>query len=201
MGHRVRHPGTDLKPFKINRLYAMRRTSLILAAGLALLAVSGAAQAQTGFDRPGSDYSSVSVPSGDPAACALICERDRRCRAWSFNYPIDGDRGAACWLKSAVPARVENNCCVSGVRGAGVLETRNSTIELATDRFGGDLRSIEVAADAKGETCKAACDADNKCRAWTYARPGYIGRGARCFLKSQVKPPRRKPGFISGVVR
>ena len=30
--------------------------------------------------------------------------------------------GAVCWLKSNVPARVQDNCCVSGVRGAGVVE-------------------------------------------------------------------------------
>ena len=48
---------------------------------------------------------------------------------------------------------------------------------------------------------KAACEADNKCRAWTYSRPGYLGASARCFLKHQVKPPRRKPCCISGVVR
>ena len=49
--------------------------------------------------------------------------------------------------------------------------------------------------------CKAACIEDNKCRAWTYARPGYAGKEAHCFLKKEIKPPRRKPGFISGVVR
>ena len=43
--------------------------------------------AQTGFDRPGGDYSNFAVRSGDPAACAARCERDGRCRAWSFSYP------------------------------------------------------------------------------------------------------------------
>ena len=51
------------------------------------------------------------------------------------------------------------------------------------------------------DECKAACTADNKCRAWTYARPGYAGKAARCFLKNDIKPPRRKAGFTSGVVR
>jgi hypothetical protein len=106
-----------------------------------------------------------------------------------------------CWLKSTVPARVPNNCCVSGVRGAGVVEPRTSLREVETDRLGGDYRNVEVAEDPEGDTCKAACEADNKCRAWTYARPGYIGKSARCFLKDHIKPPRRKPGFISGVVR
>lgn len=158
-------------------------------------------QAQASFDRPGNDYSRMEMPSGDPAVCALQCERDRRCRAWSFNYPAVSDEHAVCWLKNAVPPRVPSSCCVSGVRGAGVVEPRNSFLEVETDRPGGDYRSVEVETDPKGATCKAVCDEDKKCRAWTYARPGYIGKSARCFLKDHVKPPRRKPGFISGVVR
>jgi hypothetical protein len=157
--------------------------------------------AQANWDRPGADYSRSVLPSGDPAVCALQCERDRKCHAWSFNYPSVNDDGAVCWLKSSVPARVQSNCCVSGVRGAGVVEPRNSAVEFEIDRQGGDLRNIEVEADPSGETCKTACEADNKCRAWTYARPGYINKAARCFLKDKVKPPRRRPGYISGVVR
>ena len=84
------------------------------------------------------------MTSGDPADCALVCERDRRCRAWSFNYPSDVISGAVCWLKNNVPARVQNNCCVSGVRGAGVVEPRNDTIETSIDRFGGDYRNFEL---------------------------------------------------------
>jgi hypothetical protein len=89
-----------------------------------LVAVSAAqpARGQANFDRPGGDYMSSPIPSGDPEDCALQCERDRRCRAWSFNYPTDVAIGAVCWLKSGVPTRVEDNCCVSGVRGAGVVE-------------------------------------------------------------------------------
>ena len=73
-----------------------------------------------------------------------MCERDRRCRAWSFNYPTDVAGGAVCWLKNTVPARVQDNCCVSGVRGAGVVEPRNSAIETSIDRFGGDYRNFEL---------------------------------------------------------
>src|ERR1700740_1990826 len=101
-------------------------------ATLALLATATAtrpALAQANFDRPGGDYQSSPVPSGDPADCALVCERDRRCRAWSFNYPSDTAGSALCWLKSSVPARIEDSCCVSGVRGAGVVEPRNGSVE------------------------------------------------------------------------
>jgi hypothetical protein len=173
----------------------------------ALLAIvelnAGPARAQANFDRPGGDYQRIAAPSGDPAACALLCERDRRCRAWSFNYPREGDGtdDVACWLKNTVPPRVKSANTVSGVRGAGVVEHRSSDIETSIDRFGGDYRSFGMATDASGDACRAACEDDSKCRAWTYARPGYAGRGARCFLKSTITPPRRKPGLISGVVR
>lgn len=163
------------------------------------------ARAQTSFDRPGGDYQRSLSLSGDPADCALTCESDRRCRAWSFNYPNDSSETAICWLKNTVPARVQSSCCVSGVRGAGVLEQRIGPVEMSTDRLGGDYRNFEVKGDDKktvnADVCRQACQGDSKCRAFTYARPGYAGRAARCFLKNDIKPPRRKPGFISGVVR
>ena len=101
-----------------------------------------------------------------------------------------------------MPARVADNCCVSGVRGAGVVEPKTSAIETSIDRYGGDYRNFDVKAGSEGDDeCKAACTADNKCRAWTYARPGYAGKDAHCFSKKDIKPPRRKAGFTSGVVR
>ena len=184
----------------------MSRACLAIVVALlgAFLLAAGPAHAQADFDRPGGDYLNVSAPSGDPAACALICERDRRCRAWSFSYPREGDgtEGAACWLKSTVPPRVEAPNIVSGVRGAGVVERHNNSTETSIDRFGGDYRSFALAApNASGDACRKACEEEGRCRAWTYARPGYTGRSARCFLKSSVTPPRRRPGLISGVVR
>jgi hypothetical protein len=158
-------------------------------------------QTQTNFDRPGGDYTNAPIPSGDPADCALLCERDRRCHAWSFNYPNDSSPGAVCWLKNTVPPRVQDDCCVSGVRGAGVVEPRNRSVETSIDRAGGDYRSFEMKSDEGDEACHAACTADNKCRAWTFARPGYVGKQPHCFLKKEIKPPHRKAGFISGVVR
>jgi len=174
---------------------------VILLVGLLAAFGMRPAQAQANFDRPGGDYLSSPVASGDPADCALVCERDRRCRAWSFSYPTDTTSGAVCWLKSNVPVRVQDNCCVSGVRGAGVVEPSNGAEEISIDRFGGDYKNFELKGGDGDDACKAACTADNKCRAWTYARPGYVGRAAHCFLKKEIKPPRRKAGFVSGVVR
>ena len=68
-----------------NRLKASRmwggRLLLASLGTLVLFAVMTAdrpAYAQANFDRPGGDYVSSPVSSGDPADCALVCERDRR---------------------------------------------------------------------------------------------------------------------------
>ena len=173
----------------------------VMFAFLVLAIASPPAFAQSSFDRPGGDYLSTPVPTGDPADCALVCERDRRCRAWSFNFPSDTSHAALCWLKNSVPARVADDCCISGVRGAGVVEPRNDAVETSIDRYGGDYRSFDLKQGEGNGACMIACVGDNKCRAWTYARPGYVGREAHCFLKKKIKPPRRRAGFISGVVR
>jgi len=176
------------------------RACLATSVFLAVATATQRAQAQANFDRPGGDYQSSLVTSGDPAECALVCERDRRCRAWTFAYPTDAAGGAVCWLKNSVPARTQDNCCVSGVRGAGVVEPKSGAIETSIDRFGGDYRNFGLK-DEGEVACKTACADDNKCRAWTYARPGYVTKDAHCFLKKEIKPPRRRAGFISGVVR
>lgn len=179
----------------------MRKIWLIIVAAMLLGALSPPALAQVGFDRPGSDYRHFSLASGDPAECAMVCERDRRCRAWSFSYPAGQPGGALCRLKAAVPKRTADSCCVSGVRGAGVMESRTRTLEMSIDRIGGDLRDFGLRPGQDDDACRRACDADSKCRAWTFARPGYGGRDARCYLKSEIKPPSRSPCCISGVVR
>jgi hypothetical protein len=177
----------------------MIRVSVALTLAV-LMCLASASRAQVGFDRRGGDYANFPVRSGDPALCAARCDRDSRCRAWSFNYP-SADRPAVCWLKSQVPPRVEDGASASGVHGSGVIEPHHGTREYSIDRTGGDYRNVEVPANATGETCKAVCDAETQCRAWTYVRPGYLGGEARCYLKDHVRLPRHKPCCISGVVR
>jgi hypothetical protein len=180
------------------------RAVVIGFAMLACAALGGAvapAGAQSGFDRPGADYASAPVPSGDPAVCAARCEHDSRCRAWSFSYPTGSSAPAVCWLKREVVPRVPASCCVSGVRGAGVIEPRAGALEYSIDRYGGDYRSFETAPEPNGKACADTCQAENRCRAWTYRRPGYGTATARCYLKDTIKPPHHRPCCISGVVR
>ena len=177
------------------------RSLIAFATGLiVMIAAGGGAGAQVHYDRPGGDYANFALRGGDPAVCAIRCERDARCRAWSFAYPTT-EGGAVCWLKSQVPSRVESASSVSGVRGAGVIEPKGGPVEFSIDRIGGDYRSFELPSDPTGLACKAACEGEARCRAWTYLRPGYAGPAARCYLKDRVKPPRRRPCCISGVVR
>jgi PAN domain len=178
----------------------MKRALIMGMAVLTALAFTGTAGAQIGYDRPGGDYTSAPVAGGDPAVCATRCERERNCRAWSFSYPTSGTP-AMCFLKREVVPPKESSCCVSGVRGAGVIEPQAGAIEFSIDRYGGDYRFFEMPADATFKTCADTCQTENRCRAWTYRRAGYGAASARCFLKDVIKPPRRRPCCISGVVR
>jgi hypothetical protein len=179
----------------------MVRRAILIACMIVAYAAMMPAFAQTGFDRPGGDYSNFSVTSGDPAVCAARCERDGRCRAWSFSYPRTAATNAMCWLKNRVTARAEDSCCVSGVKGAGVLEKKSGPLEFSIDRTGGDYRNLDVATDPSGASCEIVCKGEDRCRAWTYVRPGYLAASARCFLKERLTAPRRKPCCVSGVVR
>ncbi len=179
----------------------MRYLVNFFGAAALILAFAGTAVAQVGYDRRGSDYTSFTVRNGDPAVCASRCEHDVRCHAWSFSYPHTTSSLAACRLKTSLPPRQEDACCVSGVRGAGIIAPRSGGIEYSIDRAGGDYRSFDTPMDATGAACKSACETDNHCRAWTYVRPGYIASSARCYLKSKLTRPRHKPCCISGVVR
>lgn len=182
-------------------LRAVRACTFVLALLVIVTGASRQAQAQANFDRPGGDYLKTVISSGDPVECSLACEHDRHCRAWSFSYPTAAVPDAMCMLKSTVPPRTASTCCVSGVRGAGVVEQRTGAVEMSTDRSGGDYRTVDLKSGDGEDKCMEACEADAKCRAWTFVRPGYGGKDARCYLKNAIKPPHRKPGFTSGVVR
>ena len=178
------------------------RFFLILMSALMFGAAIGPAKAQLGYDRPGGDYTRFQIANGDPAACAARCERDSHCRAWAYSYPRTNFAAATCWLKNRVTPRQQADCCVSGVRGAGVVEPRRGAIEYSINRHGGDYRHFTLKPDPAAAPCKAACEGENRCRAWTYVRPGYGGASsARCYLKSRITRPRHKPCCISGVVR
>jgi len=176
-----------------------RRQGLGIVTVLRIGMLAAPAFAQVGFDRPGADYASAAVRSGDPTLCAARCEHDPRCGAWSFSYPQTLDSNATCRLKSAVTRSVAAPCCVAGIRGASVVLPHVPGMEFSIERPGGDYRSLDPAPSPGA--CATSCQADAHCRAWTYLRPGYRGPDSHCFLKSQVTRPRVQACCVSGVVR
>jgi hypothetical protein len=67
-------------------------------------------------DRAGSDYKSFGLVQADPALCQASCNKQPKCKAWTYVKPgIQGPK-ARCWLKNSVPSAKANSCCVSGVK-------------------------------------------------------------------------------------
>ena len=158
------------------------------------------AQAQVGYDRPGGDYPSSSALRRSGAMRRPLRARFALPRLGLF-LSRDRKRQRRMLAQSHVLPRIAASCCVSGVRGAGVIEPKGGPIEFAVDRIGGDYRHFEVPADPTGKTCQVACEEEESCRAWTYMRAGYGTASAACYLKNRITRPRRRPCCISGVVR
>ena len=73
--------------------------------------------AEVGFDRPGNDYTNVTLPAGSNFGdCRALCLADAPCVAWTFVEAGVQAPNPRCWLKSSIPAKVPNACCTSGVK-------------------------------------------------------------------------------------
>lgn len=67
-------------------------------------------------DRPGSDYRSFDLQSGQFwTECRTACRNEGQCQAWTYVKPGLQGPQARCWLKNTIPAAFGNECCVSGV--------------------------------------------------------------------------------------
>lgn len=88
------------------------------ALGLFLIsAIATADSFEIGWDRPGYDYSNFELKNPREILCQWSCQKDGRCRAWTFVKPGLQGPYARCWLKYAVPRAVRNTCCTSGYIG------------------------------------------------------------------------------------
>jgi hypothetical protein len=65
-------------------------------------------------DRPGADYRAYPT-NRNPAECQSDClGYSGKCLAWTYVRPGIQGPGPVCHLKSAAPAAVPNDCCISG---------------------------------------------------------------------------------------
>jgi hypothetical protein len=140
----------------------MKRKIALLACGLAMFGLGGAALSQEGVlfdtDLYGNDYREVNLRPGEGyEVCARACADDERCEAWTW-VPQGSQRaeGPNCWLKDGVPEAGTQATLVSGLRGAGVTpvsSTQSAVTPAQTPRlalFGDDAfggRSITLDRD------------------------------------------------------
>ena len=87
----------------------------VVLAGLAAEAALPPLEDST--DRPGADYQDFALATGaGPGVCRISCINDTNCEAFTYvNAGVAGEK-PRCRLKKAVPAPVEDACCVSGVK-------------------------------------------------------------------------------------
>lgn len=74
------------------------------------------------------------------------------------------------------------------------------TFERRVDRSGSDYIDFPMRY-AGARACQEACGNDERCRAWTFVRPGYQGHAPRCWLKYAVPEAQGNECCVSGVMR
>jgi hypothetical protein len=68
------------------------------------------------------------------------------------------------------------------------------------NRGGSDYRNFQVPIE-RYQSCLEACQADEKCKAYTYVRQGVQGRNSVCWLKNAVPAKNSDRCCVSGVIR
>jgi hypothetical protein len=168
---------------------------ILLAA--ALVAGCGgiaSAQNEVNKDRPGNDIAVQDI-GNSPNLCRQNCDAIAGCPAWTFVKPGVQGPSAKCYLKNAVPAQVNDNCCTSGVKLSGPVPAGAA---IGADRPGNDISGINLA-QPNPTPCKNACDGNANCKAWSFVKPGVQGPQAQCYLKDPIPAQVANSCCISGV--
>ena len=165
---------------------------LIVVAALAGFAGVANAAMELNVDRPGGDYTNVTLPPGSGAPmCENLCSADAPCKAWTYVKPGAQAPNPRCWLKNTVPDKRANNCCTSGVK--------LPSVEPNIDRRGGDYTNVTLPPGSVAQLCLDLCNADVPCKAWTYVKPGVQAPNPRCWLKNTVPDANANNCCTSGV--
>ncbi len=75
-------------------------------------------------DRPGLDYRSFELSAPNPDLCENACKREKQCRSWTYAWPGAKGPKAMCALKTGVPPKRSDTCCISGVMSTSSPVTR-----------------------------------------------------------------------------
>ena len=176
---------------------------LVITAILGMSSYSYAMEYDT--NRPGSDYKNFDLSAADPALCQQACQNEDKCKSYTYVKPGFQGPKARCWLKHSVPQPRSGKCCVSGIKGAGhtavsttPVSSSSAALEYDTNRPGSDYKNFDLSA-ADPALCQQACQNEDKCKSYTYVKPGFQGPKARCWLKHSVPQPRSGKCCVSGV--
>lgn len=159
--------------------------------------------AAEGFDGTANDYALSLKADGRWLVC-MDAGFTTRCREVSGEVRSLGEDGGSI---SSVRYLGQSAAAEGGSRkspAAGqspMLSSADEPPMFNTDLFGSDLR--EIIYDRPGsdwKMCKAACDDEKQCKAWTYVIPGRTEHG-ECFLKDSVPEPSESECCVSGIKR
>lgn len=156
-----------------------------------------------GFDGTANDYAFSLRAEGLWLVCMDAGFRTR-CREVSGEVQTLGeDGGSISSVRYLGPsAQMPGRGRPAGTPGQSVMQpSADAAPMFNTDLFGSDLR--EIIYDRPGmdwKSCKAACDDERQCRAWTYVVPGRTEHG-ECFLKEAVPEPSESECCVSGIKR
>ncbi len=132
----------------------------------------------------------------------------RRLRSWTTAC-LAAEERARFLSESQEQARARHQECERRYHRAAISEPlavrppkdpAASVLEPDTDIWTANYREFDMAAPA-AETCRQACIADPRCKAFSVSPPGAMGPKARCYLKDGPIDRRFKQGNVSGVVR
>ncbi|WP_206530111.1 PAN domain-containing protein [Nordella sp. HKS 07] len=91
---------------------------IVVLFGILFLTTLAAQAQEWNTDRPGNDIRDLDLRAPDFNLCRQACEKNASCKAWTYVNPGVQGPQARCYLKSPAPAKVANNCCVSGEKVA-----------------------------------------------------------------------------------
>jgi hypothetical protein len=164
--------------------------AILTAAALPAVGLAQSLTTEPGVNRKGNDYNRFST--SEHGACRSACERDRRCRAYTFNSVE-----SLCYLKDSVPGTSRDSRTVSGVKEGGGYPGDSGgswgdlSEEPGVNRKGNDYSRFET---SEVRECRRACSRDRRCQAYTYSLSDRL-----CYLKDRVPGASRDNRTVSGV--
>lgn len=100
------------------------RPFLAAVFGVFFLSAPATAARDGSTDRPGLDYKTIELSAPNPDLCENACKKDSQCRAWTYSWPGAKGPKAMCALKTGVPPKRSDTCCISGVLSTSSPVTR-----------------------------------------------------------------------------